>query len=490
MKISSPISTLCTGALALVSASLAEAQNSPPFPGYLNEYLRQQSPDFKAWDIGGDDRVRYESKQGMAVGGVAGSVDFRSKGAEVNNDYLMNRLRLHVGYSDKWWNVFAEAQSSVVVGDDRFAYANNPAIPGTVKRKGDGPESDTLDLHQAYVSLGNFKEFPLGLKVGRQELSYGEERLIGAFGWNNIGRVFDAAKLRWQNDWFGADFFTSHVVIPEDRRFDVDNSRDWFSGIYATTDRVPNHSIDVYLLSRNASRTAISEEPSPQFGQPTARDIYTVGGRVKSKPGAIGGFDYLIDGAYQFGRFAPTAAAASLTQDAYMFVAQGGYTFTNQWAKPRLGVEYAFGSGDHNSTDKTHGTFENLFPTNHRFYGFMDLVALQNIHDIRSSLQLKPTRRSGLSVEGHAFWLADAHDYFYAVTGAPRTAAGYGLHSGYSTFVGTELDVIGTYRLTRSAQLEGGYGHFFTGSYVQSSLAGVGGDRDANWIYAQMTLKF
>jgi len=46
--------------------------------------------------------------------------------------------------------------------------------------------------------IGNHKEFPVSLKVGRQELSYGEERLVGAFAWNNIGRVFDAVKVRWQ----------------------------------------------------------------------------------------------------------------------------------------------------------------------------------------------------------------------------------------------------------------------------------------------------
>ena len=73
-------------------------------------------------------------------------------------------------------------------------------------RKGDGPESDTIDLRQAFVTLGNQKEFPLSLKAGRQELIYGEERLIGTAPWNNITRVFDAAKLRWQTPWFGLTF--------------------------------------------------------------------------------------------------------------------------------------------------------------------------------------------------------------------------------------------------------------------------------------------
>ncbi|MCX6895101.1 MAG: alginate export family protein [Verrucomicrobia bacterium] len=506
-KIQAPRLTSLTGWLGLVAALLlvltsyaapdkfetpTQVQNKPAASaGLINDYLRQQNPSAAKWDIGGEDRLRAESRQGMAIAGVSGSVDFRDHGADVNNSYLLNRFRLHIGYTEKWWSIYAEAQSSTAYNDERFAYANVPAVAGTAKRKGAGPEADNIDLHQAYLTLGNLKEFPVSLKLGRQELSYGEERLVGAFGWNNIARVFDAAKVRWQNDWFGADFFTSHVVIPEDGRFDVDNGFDWFSGVYATSAKiVPKNTLDLYFLARNSSRSAVSEEPSPQFPQPTARDIYTVGGRLKSKPGEFGGFDYTLEGAYQFGSFAPAATAARLTQDAYMFVAQAGYTFTNVWSAPRLGVEYAFASGDSNAGDDKHGTFENLFPTNHKFYGYMDFVSLQNIHDVRGTLTLKPTPKLNIAIEGHGFWLADTHDTFYNVGGGARTTGGYGANAGYNSFVGTELDVVATYALPRNAKLEAGYGHFFTGDYVNQSLAGVGGATDANWFYAQLTLTF
>ena len=48
------------------------------------------------------------------------------------------------------------------------------------------------------MESGDPKAFPLTLKVGRQILSYGDERLIGAFDWNNFGRTFDAVKLPWE----------------------------------------------------------------------------------------------------------------------------------------------------------------------------------------------------------------------------------------------------------------------------------------------------
>ena len=496
------LKTLSAGALVLAALESVHAQYAPPpppapFQGFLNEYLRAKNPYMNQWDFAGNERLRFESKDGYAIQGFAGSADFRDHGAKTSNDYFLNRLRFHVGYTDKWWSAYVEPQSSAAFSDARFAYANVPAVPGTVKKQGDGPESDTIDLHQAYVTLGNHKEFPLSLKVGRQELSYGEERLVGAFGWNNIGRSFDAVKLRWQNEWFGADFFSGVPVIPEDGRFDVDNSHDWFSGIYATSLKIPKNIFDVYFLSRNANRMAINIEPSPQFPQPTARDIYTIGGRLKSKPGELGNYDYSLEGAYQFGDFAATATSARLRQDAFMFCAQAGYTFADLWATPRLGAEFDYSSGDANSADGVHGTFDNLFPTNHKFYGSMDFISLQNIQDVGVNLTLKPTPRMSVAFMGNVFWLADTHDAFYNVGGGSRGSAatpagtGYGINPGYGSFVGSELTAIAGYALTRNAQIEAGFGHFFTGAYIDQSLHSPAfGSKDANFVYVQTSINF
>ena len=460
----------------------------------------------KAWDLGGAERVRFEDHEGYNITGVPGvpakaNNDFRASGASVQNAYLMSRLRLHIGYTNKWWGAYVEGQSSLVEGDRRWAYFANPLPAGETNHKGDGPESDAVNLHQAYATIGNLQEFPVSLKVGRQVLSYGEERLVGAFDWNNIGRTFDAIKVRWQNDWVGADFFTARPVIPQDGRFDSDNDHEYLSGVYATTLKVPANILDVYFLARNASREALTNEPSPQFPQASARDIYTVGGRLKSKPGAIGPWDYSFEGAYQFGDFVdtrPGAPAQRLDQNAFMFVAQGGYTFTNLWAKPRLGAEFDYGSGDDNSKDGTHGTFDNLFPTNHKFYGSLDFVSLQNIEDAGVNLSLKPHPRLSLTFMGNFLWLADTHDNFYTVAGAPRGGTGatpggtgYGINPNYSSFVGSEFTAVGGWAMTPFAMLEAGYGHFFHGDYISQTWSGAGfGARDAEFAYLQLNLTF
>lgn len=392
----------------------------------------------------------------------------------------MDKVRVRLGYTDKWWSALVEGRSSGTTGDDRNPNAESDGV---------------VDLHQAYVTVGNHKEFPLSLKVGRQELSYGEERVIGAFAWNNIGRVFDAAKLRWQNEYFAADFFSSRVVLPNDNHFNKPNDYDWFSGMYATSKLIPKNSLDFYFLSRNTSAGSLTEKTTTTpTGSVGPRDIYSIGFRLKSNPDDWGNWDYTAEAIGQFGHF-NDGAKGSLEHQAYAFILQGGYTWKEAAWKPRLGLEYSHGSGDSNASDRKHETYENLFPTNHKFYGYMDFVSPQNIHYVRLSYSLKPTAKTSVSLEGHGFWLANTSDNFYNVGGARRggTAAtpgtGYGINSGSSSFVGSEVDLIVGYNPTKYLSFEAGIGHFFRGDYIRSSLVRVG-SRDADFVYLQTTLSF
>ena len=492
---------LTTLALTLTAAPAALGQYAPPaplqpFPGFINEALRQKSPYAANWDIGGSIRFRYELRDNNIA--VPPNNDFR-KDVDTDNSYLADKILMRVSYTDKWWSALVEGRSSSVSGDDRGAAPNIP--------QGSSPESDgPVDLHQAYVTLGNHKEFPVSVKVGRQELSYGDERLVGGFAWNNIGRVFDGAKMRWQNAWFGMDAFATRLVVPDDNNFNLSNEYEHFSGVYINTKKIPKNWTEFYVLARNVSPDAAflkAPATTPAPFNTSARDIYTVGARFRSATNEWGNFDYTVEAAGQFGNWKRPATGARPGErdehQAFAFSANLGYTFDDVSGKPRLALEYAFASGDSDLNDGTHETFDNLYPTNHKFYGYMDLVSWQNIHDVRAICSIKPHPKVSLAVEGHAFWLADTNDRFYNVGAVPRAGSGasgladsgtgYGINPSYDSFLGTEVDLVCGVILSRFMNFEAGYAHFFSGPYISESLRNVGSS-DADWLYGQLLIRF
>jgi hypothetical protein len=498
---------LVTSAIVLAVSNSVYAQYAPapplqPFPGFLNQELRAKDPYWANWDFGGALRLRYEFKEG-AIGVPPGN-DFRQSTTATtrrDNDYFSSKLLARVAYTDKWWSAYLEGRSSETYGDRRSRTgAGAVPAPGNDRTFG-GPEQDGwVDLHQGYLTLGNHKEFPVSLKVGRQELSYGDERLVGAFAWNNIGRVFDAAKVRWQNEWFAADAFASKLVLPVDGRFNTWNDYNAFSGLYLSTKKIPKNLTEVYFLARNEGIGVATADPNAvlpfQVGAPAARDIYTIGARVKSNPGELGNFDYTVEGAFQFGNWKAAAAGARLDHQAYAFAANGGYTFTEAFGTPRVALEYAFASGDSDPTDGVHETFDQLYPTGHKFQGYMDLASWQNIHDVRGIFTIKPTPKLSIALEYHLLWLADTADNFYNKGGVARGAGptagtGFGRNPSYSSFLGTELNLVAGYTLNKFINLEGGYGHFFRGDYIKQTWSAAGfGSRDADWVYLQTVIKF
>jgi hypothetical protein len=414
----------------------------------------------------------------------------------VDNDnyYLLLREKIHLGYTpSSWFSVFAEGRDSSSTWDDR-----NP-----------NPEADQFDLHQGFVRFGEVlpdghrfrtgtEKFPLTAKIGRQELIYGDERLVGNGDWGNIPRAFDAAKLRFENPNLWVDVFAGRVVLPVDHHFNMPNDYEWFSGLYASSATlISKQETQLYLLARNASAQAANAVSGSLVGLPSARDIFTLGMRVKSQPGEWKGWDYTAEVAGQLGSI--NVGNRRLDHEALAASAGGGYTWIRAFGSPRVGLEYNFASGDHDPTDGKNETFDNLFPTNHKLYGYMDFVGWRNIHNPRASAAIKPVGPLVVTLDYHLFWLADTHDFFYPETGPGRGTGGptnpgepasYGRNPQFSSFVGSETDLDLTWTIKPWATVRTGYGHFFVGDYVKRSLANVGGATDADWFYVQTTFTF
>jgi hypothetical protein len=405
-----------------------------------------------------------------------------------------------VAYTGKRIAFTVEGRSSYSFSDERFN--SGAAGKGLTDRDAD------LDLHQAFLFVGNHKEFPLSLKIGRQELAYGDQRLVGHFRWGNNARTFDAVKVRWQNPIFGVDVFTGGVVYTDSGNFNRSNSQDHFSGAYFNFPSVLKNEItEAYFLARNVERDIATDNwsgISPPFRFPGAQDTYTAGVRVKSKPNAYDPIDYGVEVMYQFGNrtavFPATTVAAALAAPrldhrAFATVLQVGHTWTASLLQPRLALIYSFGSGDKSGSDTKSGTFQNLFPTNHLFYGYMDLNSLQNLHDLRLAYTIKPTTTSVIALEGHSHFLSRTTDFWYNVAGVPRNVAtaavgsggSYRVNPSYSRHVGNEIDLVAAWTFRPYAQIEAAACQYFRGDYIKQSLGTVG-SKNAKYFYLQLTL--
>jgi hypothetical protein len=487
----------------LVRAQYVPPPPARPFPGFVNEKLRADDVYMSAWDIGVNVRVRQEDKDGAGFTNAGSNWDFSLRPQDRNNNhYTLTRIMPRVAYAGKWFAATVEGRSSYSLGDERFA----PAAPGQGLAERDGP----MDVHQAFVLIGNHKEFPVSLKLGRQELVYGDQRLLGHLRWNNNARTFDALKVRWQNALFGVDVFTGGLVYNSNNHLNKSNSQDHFSGAYFNFPTLAkNEIVEAYLYARNVERGIATDAafwsnvPAP-FRFPGAQDLYTAGLRIKSKPLAYNAWDYGVELMYQFGNrtavfpattVAVALAAPRLDQRAYAAVLQGGYTWTEQAWQPRLALIYSYASGDKNSADGTSGTFQNLFATTHLHYGYMDLNSLQNLHDVRLAYTAKPKTNISLAAEVHYQFLDRPTDFWYNVAGVPRnftgaavgSGGGYRLNPSYGRQLGTEVDLVAAWTFRPYAQIEAAACHYYRGDYIKQSLAAVG-SKDAGYYYVQLTL--
>ncbi|MBI4209795.1 MAG: alginate export family protein [Deltaproteobacteria bacterium] len=314
---------------------------------------------------------------------------------------------------------------------------------------------DDLDLHQGYVDLKGIGSPSLSLRLGRQELAYGDERLIGTFGWSNVGRSFDAAKARWNWDHAWLDGFLSWIQSAPDNQF--------LSGLYGHWDKDEKTDYEAYLLSLNDKNSGVGGGDL---------NLYTIGGHLERK---FGPWDYDSEVALQLGE--------SGTKDVFAYAAHldGGYTIDREW-QPRLGLEYNVASGDDSPNSGNVGTFNNLSPTNHDKYGYMDLVGWRNIHNGRASIQLKPTPSVTTSLDYHIFFLMEPADGLYQASGAQLRAGS----ADASRYTGQEIDTLLKYKWNKWAHCLFGYSFFKAGDFLEDT----GDAKDAHFLYAQITASY
>ncbi len=342
--------------------------------------------------------------------------------------------------------------------------------------------SNTVDLHESYVNIENLLGQPITFRAGRQELVYGDERLIGAFNWSNNGRSFDALKLMYKSELVNVDVWTSKIK----EGTTADNDQDFY-GIYATTNKIPNNSLDLYLLwLRDGSTTAFGNNGTALSGVQN-QNLYTLGARIK---GAAAGVDYTVELPFQTGKIKTNTGDTKIS--AWAFAAKAGYTLPTPM-KIRVGAEYDYASGDKDATNDKIKTFFNLFPTNHDKLGYMDLQAWRNVKAFNLNASADVNEKLRLYAAYWNFRLAAKEDAWYgAGTWNNTETATYraAVSGNGQSSVGSEIDLVATYKLNNAVTAELGYSRFFTGKFVEDQLAPTVDKKDQDFAYLQLTANF
>lgn len=370
---------------------------------------------------------------------------------------LRTRLHLDVGAGPSM-RVFIQGQDA-----ESFAGSGLNRTNGFI---------DRFDLRQLFVELTSpWVAVPVKLKAGRQELSYGDQRFVGVFDWSNVARVFDAVKASWTPaSWAQVDGWFSQVVLIDRVRPDSADHGENFYGLYASLKPLKDHVLDAFLFIRHDRDNELRGEIAGHQGQ---LKEYTLGNRFKGKHGSI---DYGIEWAWQFG------SRAHEDIEAWAWHNELGYTFADVAWSPRVGMEYNHGSGDDNAGDGTVGNFDNLFPTNHPYYGYIDFASLRNLDHVEVNLTVKPAKPLTLLAKYH--WLfrdTNKSAWFNAGQGVIRAA---GVNA--SQTLGQEVDLLAKWQISKHLDTLMGYSHFHAGAFVQDT----GASDNANFLYWQTTVKF
>jgi len=362
-------------------------------------------------------------------------------------------------------------------------------------------DDNWMDLNQAYIEVKNVWDSGVYLKVGRQEMAYGDQRLIGNTNfWSTFPfpRAYDAVKIGAKYDAFDIDAWLATVTErqmanmqnapvstnPTDRNF---------SGIWATLKNIPDNTLDLYLLNMddgayNGNAVLATYEGAtnlpPNFGHfpyvPNAvmttadkTKVHNWGTRLKGKYSAL---DYSVELNKQTGHFADRASISAQSGAAVV-----GYTIPEAMGL-RLSGEYVFASGDDTPTVGDHKTFYQFTPSPHMHLGAQDLIAFQNINAWRLGAAFNAKKNLKFSVDYWNFKLDKQQDYWYGSNGINTRGAfvngttGAGLANGAEAKlagrnIGTEIDLKGNYDYSPALSFELGYSVFNPGSGIRDTPA-------------------
>ncbi|NJX14171.1 alginate export family protein [Tamlana crocina] len=361
---------------------------------------------------------------------------------------ISTRARLNAGYNTEAYKFYLSLQDVMVWGENRQILPYD--------------QNNSFAIFQAWAEIALGKGW--STKLGRQVISYDDQRIFGGLDWAQQGRNHDAALLKYSKGKFLMDVglaFNQDYSNPTGFQSmnTAYNTSGFFS--YKTMQYVylkqawENFTGSFLALNTGFQKFDTSNAPDG------VNSVQTIGTHLNYSKGSFGAAANAflqmgdnVDGAY--------LASLDLTYKASEKVGLGA------------GIEII--SGNDGTTADTEAFFP-LYGTNHKFNGFMDYFYVGNhannigLVDVHVSANFKLGEKSSLLVKALNFSGAEA------------------LPSGEKS-LGTELDLVFKKAFNGYA-LVMGYSQLFPsdGMYELKGVSEAAAADMQNWAWAMLVIK-
>ena len=370
-----------------------------------------------------------------------GAISPRNEG-ESPATFINERARLSVDWQRKNLELKVSVQHTGVWGQDDIKDRNG-----------------RVAMNEAWAKL----KFGEGFfaQIGRQQLSYDDERILGTLDWNVAGNWHDALRLGYEEKTNKL-----HLILALNRS--GENIRgDYFSGKmpYKSMQTLWYHyqstsaPLGISLLAMNLGRQAENK----------TKYMQTFGTDVTYKPGKLD-----LHGAfyYQTGKD-PNDNSVS----AWMASAKAGYKIT-----PIIGINAGYDYLSGNDGNGKNKAFDALYGTHHKFYGFMDYFPGKlnlGLQDIQAGITAQTSSKVSMLLNYHYFLTAQKPIVLYDYPGLVVEEFGRGL--------GHEVDYQITAKLMKDVTLMAGYS-FMRGTKTMDIVKGGNHKSWQDWGWIQLNI--
>lgn len=366
---------------------------------------------------------------------------------------ISTRARLNAGYKTEAYKFYLSMQDVMVWGENRQILPYD--------------QNNSFAIFQAWAEI----DFGSGwsTKLGRQVLSYDDQRILGGLDWAQQGRNHDAALIKYKKDKFILD-----VALAFNQ--DYSNPTGFVSAgtAYNTTGFFSYKTMQYAYLKQSwesfSGSLLLMNNGFQEFDTNSDADgvsnLQTLGTHLNYKKGSFGA---AFNGFIQTGK----RQGEVDVKGAHLL----GLDFTFK-ASPKvsLGAGIEIISGNDGDSGET-GAFFPLYGTNHKFNGFMDYFYVGNhansigLVDIHVSANFKLSEASSLMVKALNF------------------SGEQDLPSGENA-LGTEIDIVFK-RKFKGYALVAGYSQMFAsdGMYELKGITEDAAASGQNWAWTMLVIK-